>query len=302
MLLSGLGFPLVGLGSRAVLKPESSNQSICMSLRSLKERFKSMQNGPLRGVVAVVATIEQSLRYQSPVRITVDQDGDWYNRRREVTFVAPELNVTSWANAENGVHKLWLFKYELKAGDTVIDIGAGIGDDAVVFSRLVGKEGRVVAIEAHPTTYRCLEKTIAANKLDNVVCLNVAVSNREGEVGISTMDNFLSNSILDDAGTRKVATCLLDDALERIGITKPDLIKMNIEGAETTALLGMPKTLATTPHVVISCHDFKCDRRENPAFRTFDDVQRIIADSGYRVSGGNEHLLPESHYYVYGEK
>ena len=273
-----------------------------MTLRTLKEWFKSFQHGPLRGFVAMVATIEQSVRYRSPVRVCVDQDGDWYNCRREVTYVSPELNVTNWARTHRAVMQLWCFNYELKDGDTVIDIGAGIGDDTVGFSRLVGKEGRVIAIEAHPDTYRCLQKTVSANKLDNVICLNIAISNEEGETEISSEDNYLSNNILNGVGSVKVSTRMLDDTLKEHNITKVDLIKMNIEGAETAALLGMHNTMAKTPNIVISCHDFKADRGEDPIFRTFYDVDKILREAGYSISSENEHRLPETFYYIYGEK
>jgi len=250
----------------------------------------------------MAATIEQSLRHHSPVRVYVDQDGDWYNCRREVTYVSPELNVTSWAMAQRVVMRLWCFDYELKEGDTVIDIGAGIGDDVVGFSRLVGKEGRVIAIEAHPDTYRCLQKTVAANKLDNVICLNIAVSEKEGEIEISNGDNFLSNSIMSGVSSVKVSARVLDDTLKEINIKKIDLIKMNIEGAETAALLGMHDTLTKTPHVVISCHDFKADRGEDPIFKTFSDVEKILHEAGYNFRRGNEYRLPESFYCIYGKK
>jgi len=196
----------------------------------------------------------------------------------------------------------WCFDYELKRGDTVIDIGAGIGDDVVSFSRLVGKEGLVIAIEAHPDIFRCLQKTVSANKLDNVHCLNIAVSDNEGEIEISSEDNLLSHSIITGEGSVKVPTYKLDDALEEIGVNRIDLIKMNIEGAETAALLGMRDTMEKTSHVAISCHDFKADRGENPNFRTSSDVDKILRESGYCLSRGNEHLLPESFYYIYGQK
>jgi len=196
----------------------------------------------------------------------------------------------------------WCFDYVLKQGDTVIDIGAGIGDDVVSFSRLVGEKGLVIAIEAHPDIFRCLEKTIAANKLENVHCLNIAASDREGEIELSSEENLLSHSIITGEGSVKVPTRILDDTLDEIGVKKIDLIKMNIEGAETAALLGMRDTLEKTSHLAVSCHDFKADRGEDPNYRTSSDVDKILRESGYFLTRGNEHLLPESFYYIYGQK
>lgn len=275
-----------------------------MSLRALKEWFKSLQKGPLKELVAIVATIEQSLKYRSPVRIYVDQDGDWHNCRGEVTYVSPELNVTSWAKSQRAVMELWCYDYELKVGDTAIDIGAGIGDDTVSFSKMVGKEGCVIAIEAHPDTYRCLKKTVAANKLDNIICLNIAISDVDSVIEMSCENNFLSNSIMTGKGKGpvKVPARVLDHVMREINITSIDFIKMNIEGAEKTALLGMGDTLLKTPHVVISCHDFKADRGDDPIFRTFNDVNMMLRKALYHLRGGNKRCLPESSYYIYGKK
>ncbi|MGA2137406.1 MAG: hypothetical protein ABSH14_00945 [Verrucomicrobiia bacterium] len=63
----------------------------------------------------------------------------------------------------------WFYRYQPAAGDVIIDVGAGIGDDALIFSKAVGKQGRILAIEAHPVTFKLLEKTCYYNRLENTV-------------------------------------------------------------------------------------------------------------------------------------
>jgi FkbM family methyltransferase len=273
-----------------------------MWIRLVKERFKRLQKGPLRPLVAIVGTIQQSIKFFSPVLIYVDREGDWYNCRREVTFVSPELNVSSWKAVQSAVMNFWCYNYKLRAGDTVIDIGAGIGDEVVVFSKLVGKQGRVIAIEAHPYTYRCLLKTIEVNRLDNVIAINAAVSDKEGYLTISDEDNLLSSSIAAGTGTVKVQARTLENILRQTGCTRIDLIKMNIEGAETAALEGMREILRITPHIVVSCHDFKADRGESSAFRTYAGVHQILVDSGFQLRRRKDDPIPEARYYLYGAK
>jgi FkbM family methyltransferase len=282
-----------------------------MSIRLLKERFKQLQRGPLRLLVALVATIQQTIRYQSPILITVDKDGDWHNRRTDVTIVAPELDVTSWSAIQAAVADLWCYDYVLQSGNTVIDIGAGIGDDVVAFSRLVGRNGRVIALEAHPRTFRCLLKTIAANRLENVTALNFAVSDQEGEVCISDEDNYLGNGIVSGTGAIKVRASTLDHILGEIGVMHTDLVKINIEGAETSALHGMNQILSTLPHIVVSCHDFIADNHGGDAvLRTYNDVNKILKDAGYIIRKRREdspygqayYLLTGLGYYIYGKK
>jgi len=65
-------------------------------------------------------------------------------------------------------------------GDIVIDAGASIGAFSIKSSLLVGKEGKVIAIEPEPNSFKILDTNIKANKLFNVLCLNLALSNKEG--------------------------------------------------------------------------------------------------------------------------
>ena|SRR5437868_1400172 len=53
-------------------------------------------------------------------------------------------------------------------GATVLDVGAYIGTHTLAFSKLVGSEGRVVAIEPQPKTFELLTKNVFANRLTNV--------------------------------------------------------------------------------------------------------------------------------------
>lgn len=269
----------------------------------LIERFKQLQRGPFKFLVALVATIQQTIKYRSLVLIYVDGQGDWYNRRRDVTIVAPELNVTPWGMLHAAVVDIWCYDYTPQNGDTVIDIGAGIGDDVVVFSRLVGKEGRVIALEAHPRTFRCLLKTISANNLENVTALNYAAADREGEVGMSDEDNYLVNGIVDGTSVLKVRAHTVDYILSEIGVRHADLVKINIEGAETSALHGMNQILHSLPHIVVSCHDFIADNHGgDPILRTYGDVNHILKCAGYTMREPRKDSREEVVYNVYGEK
>jgi FkbM family methyltransferase len=58
-------------------------------------------------------------------------------------------------------------------------VGAGIGIESILYSRAVGANGRVIAIEAHPRTYACLVKTCEYSSLTNVTPLNIALVDRE---------------------------------------------------------------------------------------------------------------------------
>jgi FkbM family methyltransferase len=196
-----------------------------------------------------------SLAYQGK-SFEVDAQGRWINRQAEATFVSPSLHTRSYSEVVNSVLGYWAWDYMPVAGDTVIDVGAGIGEDSVVFSRIVGPEGRIIAIEAHPATFECLQRTIEGSGLTNVTAVNCAIADRDGEIAISSRPNHVMNSILGDGGGVTVPARTLDSLADELGIGEVALLKMNIEGAEKLAVQGFDRLAPRVRHAAISCHDF----------------------------------------------
>ena len=64
--------------------------------------------------------------------------------------------------------------------------------------------------------------------------------------------------------------------MENLGISKVDLIKMNIEGAEINAIKGAKKTLLNTNHLAISCHIVE-------GRNTADIIKPMLEESGFKV-------------------
>jgi FkbM family methyltransferase len=70
----------------------------------------------------------------------------------------------------------------LPEGSSVLDIGANIGIMTVHLSRKAGRGGRVFAFEPMPDNLRALQRIIAFFKLANVVVINCALGDSDGEV------------------------------------------------------------------------------------------------------------------------
>lgn len=67
-------------------------------------------------------------------------------------------------------------------GDTVVDIGANVGHYTLLFSRLVGASGRVVAFEPIPTTFDLLASNVVSAGRDNATLINAAVTDNPSAV------------------------------------------------------------------------------------------------------------------------
>lgn len=135
-------------------------------------------------------------------------------------------------------------------GMTVIDVGANIGYHTLLLSRRVGAAGKVVAVEPVPGNLRLLEENVARNAGDgNVVTLPYALTDRAGEVTLSLdahnagMHRLASVEASGGSTRVTVSATTLDALATELGLA-PDLIKMDVEGAEGRVLAGAAETLA----------------------------------------------------------
>ena len=147
-----------------------------------------------------------------------------------------------------------LFKETVKEGDVVVDLGANVGYFTLLAARLAGPKGRVYSFEPEPNNFSVLLRNIEINGYSNVVPNQKAVSDSIGK-----MQLFIDN---DDTGGHSIYpggsggrhididVVSLDDFFKdkekRINV-----IKMDIEGAEMSALSGMKGTLKANPNLKI---------------------------------------------------
>lgn len=216
-------------------------------------------------------------------RFAVDRSGNWINAQPEGTFVGPDLHTAYYHQVQAAIASYWFDDYTPQEGDVVIDVGAGIGEDAVIMSRMVGATGRVHAIEAHPATFACLQSSIELSKLANVTVHQIAITEKNGPVSISNDAHHLANSIVGQGGGLEVDGQSLDEFIERSGHRTIDLLKMNIEGAERGAIAGLHKHARNVRHLAISCHDFVAEAGGGEQFRTKDSVRKRLLELGYSV-------------------
>lgn len=154
---------------------------------------------------------------------------------------------------------LFTKNYTPKLGDIVIDLGSGVGTEIAYFSNLVGDSGKVYAIEADPFLHRKNLKVVDLLKLKNVVCLNLAITDKPGTVnlGIVSEDGVDSSIHINNSpNTISVRSESLDSLFKQQGINNVDYIKINIEGAEKETLIGATAVLNKIKNWCISTHDF----------------------------------------------
>jgi len=150
----------------------------------------------------------------------------------------------------NGIweaHITALFKQLVKKNMTVVDIGANIGYFTLLAASLVGEKGKVFAFEPVPQNYTLLVKNIEVNSYKNVTPVQKAVSNHAGKVKFFLDYDALGQSSLFSVSENLTEPITVDvvslDEFFKGNEYSINIIKMDIEGAEMTVLLGMEKIL-----------------------------------------------------------
>jgi len=130
---------------------------------------------------------------------------------------------------------------------TVLDIGANIGYYSLVAAPRAAK-GRVFAFEPQASPLSRLRKNIDLNRLTNLIAIPLGVSDAPGSATLylagASNEGMGSLRKGEDfsAATETIQLVRLDDWCRENGV-HPDFIKMDIEGAEYNALLGMNRVL-----------------------------------------------------------
>ncbi len=151
-----------------------------------------------------------------------------------------------------------------QSGDIVFDVGANFGGLTTVMSRMVGLRGIVCAFEASPRIVDKCQQNLILNGCYNVQLYHTAVYSESYQEVPIYLGNLLNDSIYNlnetEAPEYQVSTIALDDFVEETGLI-PNLVKMDIEGAEFDAVKGMINTIKTAkPHIILETqpHDTRC--------------------------------------------
>lgn len=215
------------------------------------------------------------------------------------TIVYTYYRLTEWSFPPNMVHttgyKVVKGLHECEVRDAIIstlkknaiflDVGANVGYFSKLASGIVGDEGCVYSVEAESENYISLLKNM--RKCNNVVSLNIAVSDKIEVLELhkashsschSTVktDSHLTN------GTSSIPSATVDFIWDNyISKVNIDLMKVDVEGAETLVLKGAKKALdaGAIKYIIIEY----CPRiMLNSGFDVKDLYQNL--ESGYEVS------------------
>jgi FkbM family methyltransferase len=177
----------------------------------------------------------------------------------------------------------------LSPGDVCVDIGANVGYDTLLASKLVGPQGTVIAIEASPKIFDLLSRNIRENRgTGNIRLVQKAVSDGPGVSNLYSgpPGNRGRTTTLHTKGftlETTVEALALDQILTTAERSRLRLIKLDIEGAEAPVLRRLLDTLDLYPdllHLIVEV---------SPSEEWYDIFQRV------RAAGFAAYLIENSY-------
>lgn len=189
----------------------------------------------------------------------------------------------------------------LVTGMTFIDIGANCGTYTIYGAARVGREGRVIGIEAAPAISALLQETVAMNGAEHwCEVLHCAAGAEPGTLVLHTFaarqggNTILpeiadvARDVLGETVTKVEIPCrTLDDIVAERGLARIDLIKIDVEGFEREVLLGGRETLMRyRPKLIIEWHNAFFDKRPGSAQVLYDLLTEELRYSLHRIEQG----------------
>jgi FkbM family methyltransferase len=156
-----------------------------------------------------------------------------------------EFRLRHWGHEKEYVLKVI---NEIRENDVFLDIGSSVG----LFSLLAAykaNSGKVVSIEPDNENLAALIQNYKINRKNNFIVCNIAAGAEKGEMSLFTNgSNDYSPSLKPVNGISnfvKIKVDSIDNLISDDIIPIPNLVKIDIEGAEFIALQGM-KSLLTS--------------------------------------------------------
>ena len=150
----------------------------------------------------------------------------------------------------------------LGEGEVLYDVGANIGFFALAGARQVGPAGAVYAFEPVPDNATAIRESAELNGLANLEVVEKAAGRALGRDRMLLVED-LSWSHLESQGwhprtrdTLEIEIVAIDELVAEGHLRPPDLVKIDVEGAEIDVLEGMRRTIEEyRPAIVCELHD-----------------------------------------------
>lgn len=185
--------------------------------------------------------------------------------------------------------ELHFLRRHLGPGMVFLDGGANLGIYSLVASRCVGPAGRVIGFEPSTREFDRANHHVRINRLENTEIIHAGLSDQPGQVGLKVADdkhaghNTLGAFVYDATqldAIEQVRLVTIDQVVEERGLQRVDLIKLDLEGAETAAIRGATRTIGRfQPKLLVEFSETSLHAQGSSCV----ELWRTITDLGYAL-------------------
>ncbi len=187
--------------------------------------------------------------------------------------------------------ELKLMSQNITKGTTVVDIGANVGLLSIYFSRCVGQNGRVIAIEPDPIALDLMRHNVTKKQSSNIHIFPVACGRADGETSFTqNLSNRADNRVVADdvmiphqkqisVPVRSFSSLAKENESIFQNIS---FIKMDVQGYEFSVIQGMLPWLQDTaqkPDICIELWPYGLKRANS----SIADLLGLLQDCGYDI-------------------
>jgi FkbM family methyltransferase len=186
----------------------------------------------------------------------------------------------------------------LEPGGVLYDVGANLGFFTVIGARLVGQAGRVYAFDPLQENVDRARLNAGLNGFWNVTVFEQAISSKSGKSELllaaePTWAKLASTGArADTRGRVRVDVASIDALVGEGSLRPPDVVKIDVEGGEVDALIGMRETVARHQPVIL-CELHGTNREVSQALDGFAYWQVVLEERGKSPAEAhwNAHVL-----------
>lgn len=175
----------------------------------------------------------------------------------------------------------------IQPGSVFYDIGANVGFFSVLGAHLVGAAGKVYCFEPVPENASAIRHNLNLNQFQNVTLVEKAIAAEDGQAEL-LVTGYSGGATLASAGsppdvqrTITVDVVSIDSGLQQGLWAAPDVVKVDVEGAELSVLHGMTETLRRCRPVLVYEVD---DERQDALDRKQGEIEAFLRELGYRLT------------------
>jgi FkbM family methyltransferase len=254
--------------------------------------------------------ISRVRNYDGPVTTS------WYFGLRFNHHLSGDISQCTYVDGRYEPNEMYAMAMLIRPGMCVVDIGANEGLFTVMAATLVGEQGTVLAFEPSPRDRDRLLANLSVNALSNVRVHHAAMGRTAGRAvlrvsgadhpGHNTIGGFTYSETA-EAYAVEVDVTTLDDIATSSGLTRVDIVKIDVEGSETAVLQGAQNALRRfRPVIFIEAQDGALRQQGSSVsqllemLRSADYEVRVFGPSGTpepldddRLTGLNLMCLPK---------